>query len=327
MTRLRIATFNLENLDDGPDVVPPLRERIAALQPLLCRLDADVLCLQEVNAQECIKNQPRQFRALEALLNDTPYASFERATSTGPHGPADIHNLVIASRWKILEQRQLRHDLVPPPSYRSVTSVPAASNSATVEWDRPLLHATVAVPGGRRLEVINLHLRAPLAAFVPGQKLAPFVWKSVAGWAEGFFLAAMKRTGQALEARLLADRLFDANPDALIAIAGDLNAEARETPVRAIFGDIEDTGNEALADRVLSLIESELPAERRFSVLHHGLKLMLDHLLVSPALKRRFTRAAILNEALSDEYFAWLKDIPTTTSFHAPLVADFALEN
>jgi endonuclease/exonuclease/phosphatase family metal-dependent hydrolase len=320
---LRLATFNLENLDDGPEVAPPLAARIAALRPLLQRLDADVLCLQEVNAQEPDKHQARQFAALDALLADTAYAGFHRAASAGLHGPADVHNLVILSRWPILAQRQIRHDLVPPPVYRMVTSVPAASEASPVQWDRPLLHASLGLPGGHRLEVINLHLRSPLAAVVPGQKLAPFVWKSVSGWAEGFFLAAIKRAGQALEARLLADRLFDSNPDALVAVAGDLNAEARETPVRAIFGDVEDTGNEALDSRVLSLIETDLPVDKRFSVLHHGLKLMLDHLLISPALRRGFRRAAILNEALSDEYFAWLKGVKTPGSFHAPLVADF----
>ncbi len=41
--RLRIATFNLESLDDRPDVDPPLEARIAALRPQLLRLVADRL--------------------------------------------------------------------------------------------------------------------------------------------------------------------------------------------------------------------------------------------------------------------------------------------
>ncbi len=48
----RIAAFNLENLDDRPDLDPPLDERIALLRPQLLRLAADVLCLQEVNGQQ-----------------------------------------------------------------------------------------------------------------------------------------------------------------------------------------------------------------------------------------------------------------------------------
>lgn len=326
MPRLRIATFNLESLDDGPGIVPPLSERVAALQPVLRRLEADILCLQEVNAQEVAGSKTRQLEALDAVLAGTPYDRFHRVTTQTSHGRlANVHNLVILSRWPIVEHRHLHHDLVSPPLYRSATATPKSDRPSAVEWDRPLLYATIALPHGGRLHVINLHLRAPLAAVVPGQKLAPFVWRTVEGWAEGFYLAAMKRTGQALEARFLIDRLFDAESEALIAVAGDLNAEARETPVRAIHGDVEDTGNPALASRALSLLENDVPSDRRYSVLHHGLKLMLDHLLVSQALKRLHRRADIVNDALMDEYFAWLKGVQPCDSFHAPIVADFEI--
>lgn len=326
MTRLRIATFNLENLDDRPDAAPPFAERLGALRPLLRRIDADVLCLQEVNAQETSKREKRRFVALDALLEGTPYAAFRRAASAGPSGgPADVHNLVTLSRWPILEQRQIRNELVRPPRYHLATANPSAAEELEITWDRPLLYTALALPDGRRLHVLNLHLRAPLAAFIPGQKLAPFVWKTVAGWAEGFYLSTMKRTGQALEARLFVDSLFDADPDALVAVAGDLNAEARETPVRAIYGDPEDTGNDVLAERALSPIETAIPEDRRFSVLHHGLKLMLDHLMVSAPLKKAHRAVDVLNEALPDEYVAWVKGVHIAGSFHAPVIADFDL--
>jgi endonuclease/exonuclease/phosphatase family metal-dependent hydrolase len=326
LPRLRIATFNLESLDDRPGLLPSLSERVAALQPVLRRLDADVLCLQEVNAQEIAGCRTRRLSALDAVLAGTSYEHFHRATTENSEGKlSDVHNLVILSRWAIVDRRRLRHDLVSPPLYRAATALPKPERPDPVEWDRPLLQVAIALPGGRLLHVINLHLRAPLAAAVPGQKLAPFVWRTVGGWAEGFYMAAMKRAGQALEARLAVEALFDRDPDALIAIAGDLNAEARETPVRAIYGNIEDTGNPALADRALSLLENEVPRERRYSVVHHGLKLMLDHVLVSQALRRLHHHADILNDTLLDEYFAWLKGIQPRDSFHAPVVADFDL--
>ncbi|MGE4217935.1 MAG: endonuclease/exonuclease/phosphatase family protein [Alphaproteobacteria bacterium] len=324
--RLRIATFNLESLDDAPGLDPPLPRRLAVLRPILDRLDADLLCLQEVNGQLPGGRQPRQLLALDALLAGTPLGDFHRAATPGPHGaPADRHNLVVLSRWPILESRSLRHDLVPPPLYRPVTALPPSAAAAPVEWDRPILHAAIALPGGRRLDLLNLHLRAPLAAPVAGQKQSSFVWRSAAGWAEGFYIAAMKRTGQALEARLLVDRLFDADPDGLIAVAGDLNAEALETPVRAIQADAEDTGNPALAGRSLSAVETGVPEAGRFSVLHHGRRLMLDHLLASPALARCCRRTDILNEGLLDEYFAYLAGLHPAASFHAPVVAEFVL--
>lgn len=324
MARLRIATFNLESLDDRPDANPPLADRLGVLRPLLRRIDADILCLQEVNAQESENHQWRRFAALDALLERTPYIGYHRAASTGPSGgPADVHNLVTLSRWPIAEQRQIRNELVKAPRYRLTTAVPPPDGGIEVSWERPLLYTAVTLPSGRHLHVLNLHLRAPLAAFIPGQKLAPFVWKTVGGWAEGFYLSTMKRTGQALEARLFVDRLFDSEPDALIAVAGDLNAEARETPVRAIYGDPEDTGNESLAYRALTPIETAMPENRRFSVLHHGLRLMLDHLMVSPQLKRMHRAIDIFNETLPDEYLAWVRGVQIAGSFHAPVIAEF----
>ena len=60
-TTLRIATFNLENLDDQPDQRPTLDERIAVMRPQLLRLRADILCLQETRA-----DPPPQHRARDA---------------------------------------------------------------------------------------------------------------------------------------------------------------------------------------------------------------------------------------------------------------------
>ncbi|HEX2115330.1 MAG TPA: hypothetical protein VHM01_13065 [Alphaproteobacteria bacterium] len=68
-----------------------------------------------------------------------------------------------------------------------------------------------------------------------------------------------------------------------------------------------------------------MPQDRRFSVLHHGLKLMLDHLMVSRQLKRAYRGVDILNEALPDEYIAWVKGVQIAGSFHAPVIADFDL--
>jgi endonuclease/exonuclease/phosphatase family metal-dependent hydrolase len=319
--RLRLATFNLESLDDGPALEPNLATRIAVLRPQLARLDADILCLQEVNGQQASKHAPRRLAALDALLADTRYAGYQRAAGD----IADVHNLVTLSRFGFAETRQIRHELVAPPRYRPVTAVPPVADAVAIEWDRPLLYTAVALPGGQRLHVLNLHLRAPLAAFVAGQKLAPFVWKTTSGWAEGFYIAAMKRTGQALEARLFVDRLFDAEPEALIAAAGDFNAEARETPVQALRADAEETGNEVLAMRALQPLEHDVAATQRFSVLHHGRHLMLDHLLVSPALQKQRRKTEIHNESLADEYIAAKRGATIPGSFHAPVVAEFEI--
>jgi endonuclease/exonuclease/phosphatase family metal-dependent hydrolase len=329
---LRIATFNLESLDDRPDLDPPLEARIEALRPRLLRLNADVLCLQEVNGQHPPGGGPRRLLALDRLLAGTPYEGFHRAASTrvtggvfDPEEGADrgadaVHNLAILSRSPILAVEELRHRLVDPPSYRPGTAKPPLAAPQAVEWDRPILGATIELAGGRRLHVVDLHLRAPLAAPVPGQKRDAQTWNSVGGWAEGFFLATMKRAGQALETRLFIERIFDREPDALIAVCGDFNAEERQTPLRIIRGEPGDTGNPALAPRALVPLERTLPESRRFSVVHGGRKQMLDHLLVSPALLAAYRHVEVHNEGLADE----LTDAGPD-SHHAPLVAEFEL--
>lgn len=329
--RLRLATFNLENLDDGPDLDPPLAARIAVLRPQLLRLDADLLCLQEVHGQRGAEKGPRQLRALDRLVEGTPYAGFHRVStmSTGDHGDepwvADLHNLVVLSRHPIAQSREVKAELLEAPSYRLTTADPPAEEARRCTWDRPILHVTVTLPGGRALHALNLHLRAPTAAPVPGQKCGAFAWKTTRGWAEGYFLAGIKRSAQALEARLLVDRLLDADPEALIAVMGDCNAEERETPLRILMCETADTGNGALAARSLVPLERSLPRDRRFSVIHKGRPVLLDHILVSRPLLGWFRRLEIHSETLSDETDPSTSVEHATESYHAPMVAELEL--
>lgn len=324
--RFRVATFNLESLDEKPRTPALLGRRVAALRPQLLRLEADVLCLQEVSASAKHPHEGRILGALDRLLAETPYAQYERAVSVGLQGtgPADIHNLVTLSRWPVAEIRQIRHDLVPPLHYVPITSIEKPPQAVDARFDRPILYARLALPDGIRLHVLNVHLRSPLAAPIPGQKKSPLAWRTIAGWAEGFFVAALKRSGQALEARLFLERLFDAEPDALIVLCGDFNADGREVPVRTLLGDADDTGNPDLNRRSLTAVERSLPDDRRFSVRHAGHTVMLDHILVSRALLAWVRSAEVHNEGLADEIFDARPGAPPLGSFHAPVVTEFA---
>lgn len=327
MTKLRLATFNLENLDDHPAGGIEFEDRLAAMRPQVLRLRADVLCLQEVNTHPDTKKGPRLFTALDRLLAGTEYEHWPRAFSLnrGGHHPADKHNLVIVSRLPIRSHRQVWHDLVPPSLYRPVRAEPAPEAPVPVEWDRPLLYAELELPDGRALHVINLHLRAPRAVWLQGQKERFGRWLSVGGWAEGFFLAGVKQAGQALEARLLVESLFDADPGALIAVCGDFNSAEREAAPRIIRGDEEDTGNGHLARRMLVPLERSLPEAQRYSVIHHGRPVMLDHILVSRPLLGWYLGAEIHNETLGDELVSPASVHATPESYHAPVVAEFSL--
>lgn len=327
MTALRIATFNVENLTDAADAEAPLTARVDILKPQFARMAADIVCLQEVDARRPAGEKQRALTALDTLLQDTKYADFHTASTVDPNSgaPRDKHNLVILSRWPIHEIKQYANDLVAAPTYHATTSKPPTSEAMPILWDRPVLHVVIELPGGRLIHVLNVHLRAPLAAYIEGQKAGPFVWNSVGGWAEGFFLASVKRSGQALEARLAIERVFDHDPASLIVVAGDFNAEEHEAPLRILTGDVEDTGNGRLARRSLALVEHTLPESRRYTVIHRGHRLMLDHLIVSRSLMAAYRGMEIHNEVLGDELVAYTLIEAAPDSYHAPVVATFEL--
>jgi endonuclease/exonuclease/phosphatase family metal-dependent hydrolase len=323
--RLRLASFNMENLDLPPRAPIPFEQRLVVLRPQLQRLDADILCLQEVNSQYPPEGGKTRFlMALDMLLEGTPYAGFHRAHTLSPHGrgPLDIHNLVILSRWPLENVREVRNDYVTPPRYQPATADVRSEDA--VNWDRPILAVEAALPEGRRLNLFNVHLRAPRAAPVAGQKRGAEVWKSVGGWAEGYFIAAVKRTGQALELRLAIEALFDRDPQALIAICGDFNAGLDQTPLAIVMATEEDTGNGALAGRTLAALERSIDYSRRFTVLHHGRPEMLDHILASRALLGHFRSFEAHNEMLGDEVVAPIRVDRPPESFHAPVAAEFS---
>jgi endonuclease/exonuclease/phosphatase family metal-dependent hydrolase len=327
---MRLATFNIESLDIGPDrgagTDAAFEARVAVLRPILERLAADVLCLQEVNGQHVADAPERRLVALDRLLQGTRYASYDRAATTGPsgHGVASVHNLVTLSRFPILRQREVRHGHVAPLLHRFATGSAKGGEPQPVSFDRPLLIAEIGLPGGRRLTAINLHLRAPRASPVAGEKLDSVTWRTMGGWAEGYFLSSVKRTAQALELRLVVDDMLAQDPECLIAVAGDFNAEDRETPVRLAIGPEVETGDGEPAPQSLIVLDRAIATDRRWSALHRGRPLMPDHILASRALWRHVQGIEVHNEGLNDE--------ATTSgtgavlgSLHAPLVAELDL--
>ena len=133
----------------------------------------------------------------------------------------------------------------------------------------------------------------------------------------------MRRVGQALEVRIVVDELFDALPDALVCVCGDFNADADDVPVAAIRGDVEETGNSALAGRVLAPCERTIAEPARYSLLYHGRGEMIDHVLASRELLAFYRGAEVHNELLHDESVAFAGDVKFPESDHAPVVAEF----
>lgn len=319
---MRIATYNLESLDFRARDADRAHRRIDMLAEILTGLDADILCLQEVNGQKPDSRGQRQLLALEKLLARTPYKEFHiastRRSSTG--SVYDVHNLVVASRWPIHTVRQYQQDLLPPLLCQLVTAEPEMSTPIAVPFDRPILYTTIDAPMPQPLHLITVHLRAPLAAVIPGQKTGQFTWKSLDGWAEGLYLSSLKRSGQALEVRLLVEQIFAEDPAAMIAVCGDFNCEGAEVPLKIVSGALEDIDDGPLRARQLLSLDEKLAKRQRYSLLHADQSLMFDHILVSRALYEHFNDVRIDNENLPDET-KLADDDPR--SHHAPLSATF----
>ena len=328
---LRIATFNVENLDASEDDDnPELERRIPVLRSAFLRLDADIVCLQEVHGQELpdhTANSPsRDLSALDAVLEGTAYAEYSRAMTLTEGVPYNQRNLVVlaAPALTIEAFDQHRNSHVPTLMYRKVTATdPPEADAKDVIWERPILHAQITVPNLGRLHVLNLHLKSRLSSRIPGQSRGRFAWNSAAGWAEGYFLSSIKRVGQALETRLLVDEILDAEPNANIVVCGDFNAEPGQVPVEAICGRVENTNNSELRSRVLVPASRGVPESVRFSHYHHGEGNLLDHLLVSQNLLPFLQRAEIHNENLPDESLPSRSDSKFPEADHAPFVAEF----
>ncbi len=324
---LRIATFNLENFDDKPRSSPTLAHRIAVMRPQISRLNADILCLQEVHGQET-EGEPRKLLALDQLLEGTQYIGYHRVSTTTMSSEEvyDVRNLVVLSRYDILSYHQCKHDHIQAPEYRKVMAQPPEEEASTVEWERPILKVEIQLPDGQSIHVLNVHLKSKLPTTIKGQKKNTFTWKTVGGWAEGYFISSMKRVGQALEARVVIDEILDADPNAYLVVCGDFNAEQNDVPVMAIRGDVEQTGNSDLVNRILVPCENGIPESSRYSLFYRGKGQMIDHLLVTRNMLEFYTKAEIHNEVLHDESISNATDKKFPESDHAPVVAEFVME-
>lgn len=321
--KLRIATFNLENLDDTEDQRPSLAERIKVLSPQLERLRADILCFQEVHGQEK-ENEKRQLTALKSLLQTTSYATYNLAyIKTSNDEAFDKRNLVVASKYAIAEVNQYHHDLIPSPVYKKVTATPSESTPKPVQWEKPILYTKITIKEGMDLHLINVHLKSRIPTKITGQKIDDYTWRKIYAWGEGFFISSMKRVGQALEARVLVDRLFDADNEAKIIVCGDFNAHPDEVPVEAIRGRVENTGNPDLIPREMVPAENTIPDSSRYTYLYRGRKRLLDHMLISKPLIPYYRGSEIHNEMLHDETIAFALDTKFPESDHAPFVVEF----
>ena len=326
---LRIATFNIENLEfDADSTNPPLSQRIPVLRSQLTELNADVLCLQEIHGQLDESSSQRRFLALEALLDETQYSDYQAIGThdpdSGPGHALDYRNVVTLSRFPIKHARQYFNDLVQMP-FRKHTAVPTnvTKRPEEIAWHRPFLHVELELPNRRSLHVINLHLKSPLPSEIEGQRSDDGVWQSLAGRAESELLSDIKRAGQALEVRMLLDRLFQRDGKAAVIVCGDFNATIDDFPVRTVMGCLSRVRNPQLVSHELAACEQLVSDDRRFTHIYAGKRTTIDHLLASRSLYQKLASCTILNQDLQDSANPDRHNLKFPDSDHAPILTVF----
>lgn len=314
--KLTTATFNLENLDFLDDITE-FNKRIVTLKRHIVRTKADILLLQEIHSQD------GTFAALDKLLKGTEFEFYNRVSTYAEDGkPLSQRNLLILSKYEIVESKQYLHTIIDPPVYKMVTG--ESKEPMPITWERPTLYAKVDV-NGLVFHIFNVHFKSKLPTPIKGETRDRFSWLSSAGWAEGAFVSSMKRLGQALELRVILDSIFDEEENAKVLVGGDFNSDLYDFPVEAITGRTENTGNPNLNPRVMIPCELSVPESTRFSLIYRGKGEMIDHILMSQELVQFYSHTRIFNETLKDESIAFATDTKFPDSDHAAVIAYFEI--
>ena len=320
MKLFRIGTFNFDNLDDKDPV--EFNRRKPVLKSMLERMNADLLLLQEIHS----------INALSELIRDTRYEDenfnieYTRTKTSGRTQPYSKRNLVIMSKYPIQNLQHYHHDLVEKPKWKILTKDPPAVNDE-VTWERPILCCEIKLGNNKVIHAINLHLKSKIPVSIEGQQNPAKYWEwlSIYGWAEGFFISSIKRVGQALETRMLVDKIFKNDPEASIIVAGDLNAEIDSVPFRTITGSMREVSNPDLGPYIMIPCEYNIPSDQRYSLLHHGKGNMLDHVIASKSFYPYWRETEIFNELIPDKSIAFSYPEYYPESDHAPVIAEFEL--
>jgi len=305
-----IATFNVKNLLEpaNSQAAAVLPGKIAWLASKLTACDADVVGLQEIGSG--------------ALLSRVLDAMHARGGYGAPVlGTVDARGIgcALLSRLPILSSWVQTSDALPLPVFREGDPPPFG---ARLPLRRGVVHARVDAGAARLIDVFVAHFKSarPVRARdASGIELGP---SSARERAEGQLRSLIWRAGEGLFVRGRVDEVLAGDPDARIAVVGDLNDEPGSWAVRAVCSE----GQGALLDACASI-----PAELRYSCLHGGRRIQIDHVLVTAGLHARIQAARIDNadlrqhEPLPEARPAAqaVQETPTIDSDHAPVIVQF----
>jgi endonuclease/exonuclease/phosphatase family metal-dependent hydrolase len=305
---MKIATHNLEFLFEegvhshsGKEWIYTkelVDARIDHFSKLFYKIDADILLLQEVASKSVIE------RIIEKTGIDYSYF-FATPDQNG------VGNVIL------YKQKDAICESIPALAPLPVFIEGDVDVMGSRIWSRrDFVHAEVTWHG-EKLHVVDVHIKANF--LMPEKNIVgeAHPMKTQVTAADGLIRSEVFRFSQAKKLRELIDTFFATDPNALVIVGGDLNAEENYAVFRIIQGVIKE------APDTLLEADSKIEREKRFSSLSTtlGRRRLLDHILISKNLETRLVNVQILNETISDN-----KNIapnPTLVeSDHAPVVIE-----
>jgi endonuclease/exonuclease/phosphatase family metal-dependent hydrolase len=258
---LRLATYNAENLFDGfddpalsgeyDDIKESTSEaRLKAVAKAICELDADVLCLQEIESKRCLE----WFRDTYLKGMGYDYVASE-----------DV------SYYRGVEQSVLsRVPIVRTQVYNGEDLVISDMESRRTPDEAKRLGGEWAKPGGKLPDIFQ---RSPLKVDL----------KTKDGYAFTVFVVHFKagafdhqRELEALQTEQFVEAMLKENPDANVAVLGDYNAQPNAMSAKVLR--ISDDGLVSAFDW---RFDKKAPRERYTT---HASGRAIDFIVMSPGL-------------------------------------------
>jgi endonuclease/exonuclease/phosphatase family metal-dependent hydrolase len=301
-----VATFNVMNLLEPRDELERgrLDAKVDAVARTLLECDADVVALQEIGSIGLA-------RALVAALPGAGYGE--------PFvGTADARGIrcALLSRLPVVDVREHTAGALPFPAFAAGDPPPFGTR---IPLRRGVVHALVEAPHVGRVHVLSAHFKSRLGVPLRDAGGAELPATTARSRSEALVRSLVWRCAEALYVRGVVDNVLGHAPAAHVVFAGDLN----DVPESPVLGAVRGEGHGPEAQ--LFDCTSRIPAESRFSVIHEGRGVQIDHALATAELHARVAGARFANADLRDHgpFVPGVPEAPSVDSDHAPLVVRF----
>jgi endonuclease/exonuclease/phosphatase family metal-dependent hydrolase len=296
-----LATFNVKDL-----LEPRVDAKLEWIAAAIARCDADVVGLQEIGPPSL----------LEAVVERIPPSGSRGGYVAPLVGTSDARGIrcALLSRLPFVHAHVHTSDALPFPVFRVGDPPPFG---ARIPLRRGVVHARVDAPGLGLLDVLVAHFKSSHPVPLRDAAGTEVASDRPRGRAEGTVRGMSWRAAEALFVRGLVDDVQAARGGgAMVAVLGDLN-DVPESPVlRVARGE----GPGELLD-----CSARVEPRARYSTLHDGRRIQIDHVLASAPLYAHLATARFLNEGLRQHEPLPPGGVaaPTVDSDHAPLVVRF----